>query len=81
MGHASALGKDCKAEEYLNDTTSEFSEWKCEACPEGAVCDAVNDATWPSVIARAGYYRMPGPAPQTFVKCDDGFCLRWLSNL
>ena len=31
--------------------------------------DAIPDATWSAVIARAGYYRMPGPAPQNFSDC------------
>eukprot|EP00949_MAST-11_sp_MAST-11-sp1_P001679 g1679.t1 len=69
-GSRICIGKDCKAGEYLNDTYTEFSKWTCEVCPKGAVCDAVTDATWSSVIAREGYYRMPGPAPQAFVKCE-----------
>jgi hypothetical protein len=68
-GSRICIGKDCKAEEYLNDTSSEFSKWKCDACPKGAVCDVVADATWPAVISKKGYYRMPGPAPQLFSEC------------
>eukprot|EP00949_MAST-11_sp_MAST-11-sp1_P004584 g4584.t1 len=68
-GSRICVGKDCTVEEYLNDTSPDFSAWTCEACPEGAVCDAVADATWSAVIAKGGYYRMPGPAPQSFVKC------------
>ena len=75
-GSRFCVGKDCETEEYLNDTAAEFSKWKCEPCPEGAVCNAVADATWAAVVARAGFYRMPEPAPQRFIRClKRGACL------
>ena len=65
-GSRICIGKDCKAEEYLDNAATDFSKWECKTCRKGAVCDAIPDATWSAVIARAGYYRMPGPAPQHF---------------
>ena len=75
-GSRICIGKDCTAVEYLDNAATDFSNWKCKACPKGAVCDAIPDATWSAVIARAGYYRMPGPAPQNFSDClNEDACL------
>ena len=75
-GSRICIGKNCKAEQYLDNAATDFSSWECRACPKGAVCDAIPDATWSAVIARAGYYRMPGPAPQNFSDClNEDACL------
>eukprot|EP00949_MAST-11_sp_MAST-11-sp1_P005346 g5346.t1 len=41
--------------------------WSCEPCPAGAVCR--KDAQWQEVMAKTGYWRVPGPAPQKFERC------------
>ena len=63
-GSRICIGKDCKWDEYLNNTFTVFSDWLCKACPEGALCNISTDKTWSGVIAKAGYYCMPGLAPQ-----------------
>ena len=68
-GSRICIGKDCKPEQYLNDTSAEFSEWTCEALSRRCLCDVADEVTWPAVFARAGYYRIPGRAPQHFSPC------------
>eukprot|EP00949_MAST-11_sp_MAST-11-sp1_P003667 g3667.t1 len=68
-GSRQCVGKRCKRSEYLNNSNSDFKLWECTACPDGADCDAAEDVTWPFVVAREGYFRLPGPEPQRFAKC------------
>ena len=70
---------DCLRTSYLNvsigtDLLNDPSSWKCFPCPVGASC--LGDITWDGVIATFGYWRVPGSAPNEFIKCPfPGACL------
>ena len=65
----------CNSAFYLNDTSINPSNWRCNACPEGASCEA--ESPWSGVAARFGYYRIPSDTiPTTFERClFAGACL------
>ena len=69
MGPVSALGKIARQNNIWIMPPQTFRNGNAKIVPTVLVCDAIPDATWSAVIARAGYYRMPGPAPQNFSDC------------
>ena len=71
--------RNCKEKSYLDVsifTNRSFDpmEWTCQACPPGSKC--AGDITWDGVIARFGFWRIPGIPPNEFVACAlPGACL------
>tara|TARA_B110000008_G_C16754385_1_gene478008 strand:+ start:177 stop:797 length:621 start_codon:yes stop_codon:yes gene_type:complete len=54
--------------QYLNNTSLEKEDWKCELCPEGAFCEG--DIGWNDVIALQGWWRVPWSKDNsTFDRC------------
>ena len=57
----------CLDSQYLEDTSPDPQSWQCQDCPEGAYC--VGSVVWSDVVAKFGFWRVPGPAPQQFRAC------------
>ena len=57
----------CLDTQYLEDTSPDPQSWQCQDCPEGAYC--VGSVVWSDVVAKFGFWRVPGPAPQQFRAC------------
>ena len=57
----------CLDTQYLEDTSPDPQSWQCQDCPEGAYC--VGSVIWSDVVAKFGFWRVPGPAPQQFRAC------------
>lgn len=49
--------EDCSMEQYLNDTDEEWSNWKCQSCPEGSFC--VESTTWGTLGPKFGWWKIP----------------------
>ena len=57
----------CLDSQYLEDTSHDPQSWQCQDCPEGAYCG--RSVVWSDVVAKFGFWRVPGPAPQQFRAC------------
>merc|ERR1711871_1470455 len=57
----------CLDTQYLEDTSPDPQSWQCQDCPDGAYC--VGPVIWSDVVAKFGFWRVPGPAPQQFRAC------------
>jgi hypothetical protein len=70
---------DCSEISYLNvshgtNYSWDPATWQCSPCPVGASC--LGDITWKGVVATFGHWRVPGSAPNEFIKCPfPGACL------
>jgi hypothetical protein len=70
------ISSECVDVQYLNTLSNKMepSNWTCLPCPRGGYC--VGDVIWTGVQGKFGYWRVPGPAPQTFEPCIfAGACL------
>eukprot|EP00946_MAST-07B_sp_MAST-7B-sp1_P003443 g3443.t1 len=57
----------CPDSQYLDETSDNLADWQCQDCPDGAYC--VGPFIWSDVVAKFGFWRVPGPAPQQFRMC------------
>ena len=73
------VNNNCLETQYLN--TSIYTKhpldpatFQCRPCPAGASCKG--DITWSGVVAKFGFWRVPGELPNEFVECPfPGACL------
>ena len=52
------ISKCSNSEQYVNDTSHDVNEWKCEQCPTGGACEE-ETARWSSLRNLFGWWKIP----------------------
>ena len=67
-----AVPSDCiEHTQYLDDTSSDNDDWKCQNCPNGASCFYKKEiVTYKNIRPKQGYWRVPWSSDNiTFERC------------